>query len=108
MVREWGMSDAVGPMAWHSNQQVFLGEDLMTQGREFSDDTAKLIDSEISRILHEQEKRAHELLQQYRTALDAVADMLLEKETIDGADVARIIQESMDHSATDRATLTAD
>ena len=48
------------------------------------------------------------MLHQYRTALDAVADMLLEKETIDGADVARIIQESMDHSATDRATLSAD
>jgi cell division protease FtsH len=108
MVREWGMSDAVGPMAWHSNQQVFLGEDLMTQGREFSDDTAKLIDGEISRILHEQEQRAYELLHQYRPALDAVADMLLEKETIDGADVARIIQESLDHSATDRETLTAD
>ena len=53
MVREWGMSDAVGPMAWSGHQQVFLGEDLMTQGREYSDDTAKVIDTEIARILHE-------------------------------------------------------
>ena len=64
MVREWGMSDAVGPMAWSGHQQVFLGEDLMTQGREYSDDTARMIDEEISRILHEQEARAHELLHQ--------------------------------------------
>lgn len=99
MVREWGMSDAVGPMAWHGHQQVFLGEDLMTQGREYSDDTAKLIDSEIFRILREQEQRALELLQKHRTALDAVADELLEHETIDGAAVARIIQESMGTSA---------
>ena len=58
MVREWGMSDRVGPMAWSSQQQVFLGEDLMTCGREYSDDTAKLLDEEIARILTEQEQRA--------------------------------------------------
>ena len=37
MVREWGMSEAVGPMAFAGQQQVFLGEDLMTSGREYSD-----------------------------------------------------------------------
>ena len=64
MVREWGMSDAIGPMAWHSQQQVFLGEDLMTCGREYSDETAKLLDAEIARILHSQEQRAFDLLDQ--------------------------------------------
>ncbi|MFY8238456.1 MAG: ATP-dependent zinc metalloprotease FtsH, partial [Ilumatobacteraceae bacterium] len=58
MVREWGMSDRVGPMAWSGQQQVFLGEDLMTSGREFSDSTAQLLDEEVSRILLEQETRA--------------------------------------------------
>jgi len=95
MVREWGMSDAIGPMAWHGHQQVFLGEDLMTQGREYSDTTAQMIDGEISRILHEQERRAHEMLLHHRSALDAVAEALLEHETIDGADVARLVQESL-------------
>ena len=95
MVREWGMSDAVGPMAWHGHQQVFLGEDLMTQGREYSDTTAQMIDGEISRILHEQERRAHDMLLKHRSALDAVAEALLEHETIDGADVARLVQESL-------------
>ena len=67
MVREWGMSERVGPMAWSGQQQVFLGEDLMTQGREYSDDTAKMIDEEIFRILHEQETRAHEVLTKRRS-----------------------------------------
>ncbi len=95
MVREWGMSDAVGPMAWSGHQQVFLGEDLMTQGREYSDDTAKMVDSEIFRILHEQEARATEILGGHRAALEAVAEDLLERETIDGADVARLVQANL-------------
>ena len=98
MVREWGMSDAVGPMAWSGHQQVFLGEDLMTQGREYSDDTAKMIDEEIFRILHEQEARAFEVLSKHRRALDLVAEALLERETIDGSEVARIVHESLGES----------
>jgi len=95
MVREWGMSDKVGPMAWNGQQQVFLGEDLMTSGREYSDSTAKLLDDEISRILHEQEQRAHELLTKHRKGLELVAEKLLEEETIDGAAVGRLVQEGI-------------
>ena len=98
MVREWGMSDRVGPMAWSGHQQVFLGEDLMTQGREYSDETARTIDDEVSRILHEQETRATEVLGRHRKALEAVAEALLEKETIDGAEVAGLVQESLGES----------
>jgi cell division protease FtsH len=95
MVREWGMSETIGPMAWHGQQQVFLGEDLMTSGREYSDETARRIDDEVSRILHDQEQRAHELLVKHRAGLDLVAEALLEKETIDGAEVARLLQTAM-------------
>jgi cell division protease FtsH len=95
MVREWGMSDKVGPMAWNGQQQVFLGEDLMTSGREYSDSTAKLLDDEISRILHEQEQRAHTLLTNHRKGLELVAEKLLEEETIDGAAVGRLVQEGL-------------
>ena len=91
MVREWGMSDSVGPMAWHGQQQVFLGEDLMTSGREYSDATAKTMDDEIARILLEQEQRAHALLMKHRKGLDLVAQALLEQETIDGPTVGRLI-----------------
>ncbi len=96
MVREWGMSDKVGPMAWNGQQQVFLGEDLMTSGREYSDSTAKMLDDEISRILHEQEQRAHELLVKHRKGLELVAEKLLEDETIDGATVGRLVQEALE------------
>jgi cell division protease FtsH len=95
MVREWGMSDAVGPMAWSGQQQVFLGEDLMTSGREYSDDTAKKIDDEIARILRQQEERARVTLTKHRRGLDLVAAALLEQETIDGAAVAKLIQEGL-------------
>jgi cell division protease FtsH len=95
MVREWGMSDAVGPMAWHSQQQVFLGEDLMSQGREYSDDTAKLLDDEIAKILHTQERRAHELLSKHRRGLELIAEALLEHETIDGPRVAELLQQGL-------------
>ena len=96
MVREWGMSDAVGPMAWHSQQQVFLGEDLMSQGREYSDDTARLLDEEIAKILHSQEARAAELLEKFRRGLELIAEALLEHETIDGPTVAKLIQQGLD------------
>jgi cell division protease FtsH len=98
MVREWGMSDKVGPMAWNTQQQVFLGEDLMTSGREYSDETARMIDEEISRILTEQEQRANDLLVKHRKGLDLVAEALLEQETIDGALVARLIQKGIDRN----------
>jgi cell division protease FtsH len=98
MVREWGMSDKVGPMAWTSNQQVFLGEDLMTQGREYSDTTANMLDEEISRILTTQEQRAHDLLSKHRKGLDFVAEALLEHETIDGPTVGKLVQEGLEES----------
>jgi len=96
MVREWGMSDRIGPQAWNSQQQVFLGEDLMTSGREYSDSTAQLIDEEITRILTEQEARAIEVLTKHRKGLDLVAEALLEHETIDGPTVGRLVQQALD------------
>ncbi len=98
MVREWGMSDAVGPMAWAGQQQVFLGEDLMSSGREYSDDTAKLLDEEIAKILLGQETRAHELLERHRRGLELIAEALLEFETIDGPAVAKLIQQGLDET----------
>ena len=54
-------SDRIGPMAWGSQGQVFLGEDLM-HTRDYSDETARVIDEEVERILRVQEDRARELL----------------------------------------------
>ncbi len=91
MVREWGMSSRVGPMAWGSQGQVFLGEDLM-HTRDYSDDTARVIDEEVERILREAEARCRDILTENRNALDLIARSLLEHETISGAEVMRLIE----------------
>ncbi len=91
MVREWGMSDRVGPMAWGAQGMVFLGEDLMQSGRDYSDETSRVIDEEVEQILRTQEGRATDYLTKHRTGLDAVAAALLEHETIDGAEVKRLV-----------------
>jgi cell division protease FtsH len=90
MVSEWGMSSRVGPMAWGSNGQVFLGEDLI-HTRDYSDETARVIDEEVQRILRQQEERCRETLLDHRNGLDLVARALLEHETIDGSEVTRLI-----------------
>jgi cell division protease FtsH len=90
MVREWGMSEELGPMAWGSQGMVFLGEDLL-HSRDYSEDTARIVDSEVSRILRVQEERAIELLSRHRGGLDAVARGLLERETLDGAEVTKLV-----------------
>jgi cell division protease FtsH len=91
MVREWGMSSRVGPMAWGSQGQVFLGEDLM-HTRDYSDDTARVIDEEVERILREAQERCRGALTENRHGLDLVARGLLEHETIDGTEVTRLLE----------------
>ncbi len=90
MVREWGMSDRIGPMAWGSQGMVFLGEDLM-HSRDYSEETSRVIDEEVEHILRTQEERATEVLVQHKDGLDAVAAALVENETIDGTEVARLV-----------------
>jgi cell division protease FtsH len=103
MVREWGMSDRVGPMAWGSQGMVFLGEDLM-HSRDYSDETARVIDEEVERILRAQEDRARELLTRHRGGLDSVARALLEKETIDGAEVGQLVDDAAGYVVRRRQT----
>jgi cell division protease FtsH len=91
MVREWGMSTRVGPMAWGSQGQVFLGEDLM-HTRDYSDDTARVIDEEVERILRQAQERCRDVLSENRNGLDLVARALLEHETIDGSEVTRLLE----------------
>jgi len=94
MVREWGMSDRIGPMAWGSQGAVFLGEDLM-HTRDYSDETARVIDEEVERILRDEEDRCRKVLTEYRPGLDAVAHALLERETLSGEEVGDIVDAAM-------------
>ncbi len=99
MVTEWGMSPAVGPMSLADGGPVFLGEDMM-QSRNYSPDTAKLVDDEIRRILVDSEDSCRQLLTEYRNGLDLIARALLEHETISGTEVDRLIEISRTHPAT--------
>jgi len=93
MVTEFGMSDRIGPRAWGTSGPVFLGEDFGHQ-REYSEDTTRLIDGEVEKLLRESEERCVALLTQNRKALDLVAAALLEHETISGSEVSRLIRVS--------------
>jgi len=98
MVREWGMSERIGPMAWGSQGAVFLGEDLV-HTRDYSDDTARVIDEEVELILRQEESRARRILRLHRRGLDAVARGLLERETLDGAEVSHLVDSAMGRKA---------
>ncbi len=93
MVTEWGMSDKIGPMAFGSDGPVFLGDDMM-QSKEYSDDLARIIDEEIKKVLTEQESRCRALLTENRAALNLVAETLLDKETLSGAEVNDLIEQA--------------
>ena len=105
MVREWGMSDRIGPQAWSGQQTTFLGDDLMSSGREYSEDMAKVFDEEITKILTDQEQRAKDVLTRHRRGLELIAESLLENETIDGPAVALLIQQGMIESGESATTL---
>ena len=94
-------------MAWGAQGAVFLGEDLM-HGRDYSDETARVIDEEVERILREQEERCRQTLRTYRAGLDAVAHALLEHETIEGAEVKRLIATAMGTDTPEPVPATAD
>ena len=82
MVTEWGMSEKLGLVTYGSNSQtVFLGKDMETHNA-YSDETAKAIDEEMHTIIETAHKRATEMLTTHRSALDNMARVLIERETI--------------------------
>jgi cell division protease FtsH len=90
MVREYGMSPAVGPVGFRSGSPLYLGGEEV-KSRAYAEATQRLIDQEVARLLREAEERATATLTDHREALDCLADLLLERETVDGADVDRIL-----------------
>ncbi len=92
MVCRWGMSDKLGPLAFgESEGEVFLGRDLGSRPN-YSEDTARQIDSEVRRIITESYARARGLLVDNRQVLDRISDALFEFETLDAEDVNLLIQ----------------
>jgi cell division protease FtsH len=92
MVCEWGMSRSLGPQSFGEREELlFLGREV-SRSQEYSEETARKIDEEVSSMLRECYERALNILRQHRDKLDHLAKLLLERETLDGRDVADVIR----------------
>ncbi len=93
MVCEWGMSEELGPLAFgKKEEQIFLGREI-SQHRDFSEDTARKIDDEVSKIITQANVIVIKMLSENLDVLKAVAEELLEKETIVLADIEDVLDE---------------
>ena len=91
MVGRWGMSERLGPTSFiESDQHVFLGRE-MAQERTHSEATAAAIDDEIQKLLKDIEAMARDLLENHRDRLDALAEALVENETLERREMREII-----------------
>jgi cell division protease FtsH len=91
MVCQWGMSDRLGAVTFPQGQEYpFLGREI-TEPRDFSEYTARIIDEEVQKIVQEMEQRAEEYLKPHKDKLDLLASALLKHETLDNKEVDEII-----------------
>jgi cell division protease FtsH len=91
MVCEWGMSDKMGPLTFgKAEEHVFLGREV-SRPKDYSEETAILIDSEIKRIVTDCASRARQLLESNVEKLHLLARALLERETLDGEEINRVL-----------------
>ena len=91
MVCEWGMSRELGPVAFGKREeQIFLGREL-TRTRNYSERTAERIDGEVRAIIDNNYNRARDILTRRRDGLDALAEALLERETLEGTEIDAVL-----------------
>ena len=92
MVREFGLSDKLGPVGYPQGGSVFLGGGGGNglSSRPYAESTQALIDAEVSRLLRDAENSAVGLIRAHRDMLGELVELLLEHETVDGAEVYRI------------------
>ncbi|MFQ5579221.1 MAG: ATP-dependent zinc metalloprotease FtsH [Nitrospiria bacterium] len=94
MVCEWGMSEKMGPLTFgKKEQEIFLGREI-SQHRDFSEDTAIAIDKEVKRLITENYERAKDLISKNMKTLKALAEALLEKESLDAKEIDMIVHPS--------------
>ncbi len=93
MVTQWGMSEKLGPIAFgNKEEQIFLGRELSTH-RDYSEQTAQEIDSEVKAIISSCYEKARSVLTEHKNQLQSVAEALLERETLDGEDVKILLSD---------------
>ena len=93
MIRNWGMSEKLGPLSYaKGEEQVFLGREI-AQHRDYSEDTARMIDEEINKLIKDAYDRAGDVLNENIDILHKLADLLLEQETVLGKELDELIKE---------------
>ncbi|MDO9566436.1 MAG: ATP-dependent zinc metalloprotease FtsH [Candidatus Desulfaltia sp.] len=91
MVRSWGMSKKLGPLSYAKNEeQIFLGREI-SQHRDYSEETAKIIDQEINSFINKAYAQAENVLKENVDILHKLAQLLLEKETVKGKELDELI-----------------
>ena len=91
MIRNWGMSEKLAPLSFgQGEEQIFLGREIQ-QHRDYSEETAREIDKEISQLITDSYKRAKKILEENMDILHSLADLLLEKETVMGKELDDLI-----------------
>jgi cell division protease FtsH len=111
MVREFGMSAALGPVGFASGSPMYLGGEEV-RSRPYAEATQRVIDEEVAKLLREAEQRAAGILTEHRDALERLTELLLERETIDGTDLDEVLGRVPGHrqpvGATGHATAAAE
>ena len=91
MIRSWGMSEKLGPLSYAKNEeQIFLGREI-AQHRDYSDETARKIDEEINSLIDTTYRMAKKVLKENLDILHKLAELLLEKETVQGKELDELI-----------------
>jgi cell division protease FtsH len=94
MVCSWGMSE-MGPQTFGANEELlFMGREV-SRSQDYSEETARRIDAEVSRLLQESHATAKRLIGGHRAALDTLAKALLERETLDGEEARTMLAASL-------------
>jgi cell division protease FtsH len=107
MVCDWGMSEAMGPQTFGEHQELmFLGREV-TRTEDYGEDTARKIDAEVNRLLRESYERAKSIATGNREKLRTIAELLLERETLDGREVREIVEHGRVLSEEERAAASA-
>ncbi len=96
MVESFGMSEKIGPVAWASeSEETFLARELFRE-KNYSDETAKELDSEVKQIINKSYEKAKSVLLENKEKLQFIAQYLLKKETISGQELRDLLQKDTD------------
>ena len=108
MVCDWGMNEELGPQTFGNHEELmFLGREI-SRSQDYSEDTARRIDSEVSRLLRESYARAKDILEKNRDKLEYITKALLERETLDARDVEDLMKEGRILSEAERQAVPSD